>query len=176
MGPFVVVEADEAVEGALELREAGEVAAAELHAPVLVEDRALQALHEAVGPGVAGLRLGVADAELLAGLRKGAGKLAAAIRQHALERPAGLAVERDEDLAQETGGGLGGRLRLDEDTGRGVGGGRIAGRDLPDLADALELSDVEAVEADQLAGDCGLDVALRAAATGLFERAAGALG
>jgi hypothetical protein len=52
VGPVVVVEAQEAVEGALELREMGEVAAAELHTPVLVEDRALQALDEAVGPGV----------------------------------------------------------------------------------------------------------------------------
>ena len=35
--PVVIVEAQEAIEGALDLRELGEVAAAELHAPVLVD-------------------------------------------------------------------------------------------------------------------------------------------
>ncbi|MEE8582056.1 MAG: hypothetical protein V3T33_10760 [Myxococcota bacterium] len=35
--PVVSVEAQEAIEGALDLRELGEVAAAELHAPVLVD-------------------------------------------------------------------------------------------------------------------------------------------
>src|SRR5262245_25374774 len=68
---LVVVEAQEAVEGALELREVGGVAAAELHAPVLVKDRALQALDGAVGPGMAGLGPRVTEAELLAGRREG---------------------------------------------------------------------------------------------------------
>jgi len=77
MRTVVVVEAQEAVEGALELRELGEVAASELHAPVLVEDRALQSLHEAVGPGMAGLGPRVTEAELLASLREGARELAA---------------------------------------------------------------------------------------------------
>src|SRR5262245_10569444 len=174
--PLVIVEAQEAVEGALELGQLGEVAAPELHPPVLVEDRALQTLDEAVGPSVTGLRLGVADPKLVAGLGEGTGELAAAVREHALDRPAGLAVGRDEDVAQEAGGGLGRRLRLDEDARRGVGAGGVAGGDLPDLAYALELADVEAVEADEFAGNLSLDVTLRAAATRPLKRAAGPLG
>ena len=57
----MVVEAQEAVERALELRESREVATTELDAPVLVEDRALQTLDEAVGPGVLEVELAADD-------------------------------------------------------------------------------------------------------------------
>src|SRR5438445_8895591 len=48
-----VVVPHEAIEGPLQRRARGEVAAPEHHAPVLLENRALQAFDEAVGPGVA---------------------------------------------------------------------------------------------------------------------------
>src|SRR5213593_2500456 len=48
-----VVVPHEAIEGPLQRRAPREVAAPEHHAPVLLENRALQALDEAVGPGVA---------------------------------------------------------------------------------------------------------------------------
>ena len=42
------------------------------------------------------------------------------------------------------------------DTGHGVGTGRIARRNLPDLPDALEAADVERVETDELSRLAGL--------------------
>ena len=45
-----------------------------------------------------------------------------------------------------------------DDTGHGVGTGRIARRDLPDLPDALEAADVERVETDELSRLAGLHV------------------
>src|SRR3989454_1402911 len=144
----------------MELRESGEVATAKLHAPVLVQDGSLPSLDEAIGPSVARLRARVVDVEIPAGLSEIALEFAAAIGEHALDRPAGVAIERDQDVAQETRGDLCGGLGGDEDAAGAIGAGRIAGRDLPDLAHALELSDVEAVDADELAGDGGLDVAL----------------
>src|SRR5438552_16986192 len=48
-----VVVPHEAIEGPLQRPARREVAAPEHHAPVLLENRALQALDEAVGPGVA---------------------------------------------------------------------------------------------------------------------------
>src|ERR671936_94480 len=55
MGSLEVVELHEPVKAAIERRPAGEVVPAKDHAPVLGENRLLQALHEAVGPGVARL-------------------------------------------------------------------------------------------------------------------------
>jgi len=66
MRPLVVVEAQEAVEGELELRELREIAAAKLDAPVLMRNRSLQSFDETVGPGMARLCARVADAELSA--------------------------------------------------------------------------------------------------------------
>ncbi len=56
MRSLVVVEAQIAIEGVLELRPAREVATAELDAPMLVEDGALEPFDEAVGPGMPWLR------------------------------------------------------------------------------------------------------------------------
>lgn len=163
--PLVVVEAQVALEGGLELPEAGEVAAAELDAPVLVKDRLLETLDEAVGEGVA--RLGPRVA--------GAFELAASIGEDALERVAGPAEEGGHLLAQEVGDDLR-SWGADKDLGQGEGGSGIAGRDLPDLPDALELTDEEAVEADELARSARLDVTLRGRRTGLLELLPGALG
>ena len=64
---FVVVEAQKALEGSIELPESGEVAAAKLDAPVLVQDGLLEPLDEAVGEGVSRLGSGVTNAEGSAG-------------------------------------------------------------------------------------------------------------
>src|SRR2546426_633509 len=60
MRALVVVVAHELSERPLQRRATGEVSASEGDAPVLLQDRALQALNEAVGPGMTRLRAGVA--------------------------------------------------------------------------------------------------------------------
>ena len=65
--PLGVVVAHEAIEGTLQGRAAREVAAPEHHAPEFLEDRALPPLDEAVGPGMAGFRASVAEAEVTTG-------------------------------------------------------------------------------------------------------------
>src|SRR5215467_2753947 len=62
MRPLGVVVVHEAVEGAVQGRAAREVASPEHHAPEFLEDRALQPFDEAVGPGMARLRAGMAEA------------------------------------------------------------------------------------------------------------------
>jgi hypothetical protein len=62
----LVVEAQEALEAAGQGGAAGEVAAPKLHPPVLLQDRALQALHETIGPGVPRPGAGVANPQALA--------------------------------------------------------------------------------------------------------------
>ncbi len=101
MGPLVVVEAQIALEGGLELPEPREVAAAELDAPVLVEDRLLEPLDEAVGEGVSRFRAGVADAEISAGLVEDALELASSIGEDALQWEVGLAEVRNNSLPKE---------------------------------------------------------------------------
>ena len=76
MRPLVVVELQKAIERALERSAAGEVLPPKGDAPVLVQDRFLQPLHEAVGPGVARLRARHADAQSFAAPREDATALA----------------------------------------------------------------------------------------------------
>ena len=90
--PFVVVVAHEAVESPLQRHATGEVAAAEDDAPELLENRALQAFDEAVGPGMPRFAAAVADAEGSAASAK-----PPANSPHALDRPAGpLEVGHDD--------------------------------------------------------------------------------
>src|SRR5262249_54717705 len=77
VGSVVVVEAQEPIERALQRGPAREVAPAKGHAPVLLQDRALQPLHEAVRPGMPWLRPRVPNAQRLTGLIQGAFKLRA---------------------------------------------------------------------------------------------------
>src|SRR6267142_33399 len=128
-----VVVPHEAVEGPLQGRASGEVAATERHPPVFLENRALQALDEAISPGVARFDARVAEAELPAGRIKRPLELGAAIREDAAYRPPCALVVRDDDLAQERGGGR--RIVRRQQDGQPVRGGRIARRDLPDFAD-----------------------------------------
>src|SRR5437899_11356018 len=79
MRPLVVVVAHELGQRAVQRRAVGEVSTPEGHAPVLLQDRALQALDEAVGPGMARLRAGVAQAELPTGLIEGSVELGAPV-------------------------------------------------------------------------------------------------
>src|SRR6266851_692455 len=147
--PLVIVGLHERLETALQGRAIGEVTAAKGHAPVLLQDRALEAFDEPVGPGVPRLGPRVAEAERAAGLIERPFELGAAVGEHAAQLPAGPAVERPHDPTQEVGGGLG-RVRGQEPR-HAVGARGIAGRDLPDLAHALELPDVEGVQTHQLA-------------------------
>src|SRR5262250_1004593 len=156
MGSLEVIELHEPVKAAIERRPAGEVVPAKDHAPVLGEDRLLQALHEAVGPGMARLDARVADPQRRTRRRELGFELSAPIREHALDRPAGLPEGRNDHRAQERRHG--GRGELGQDSGDAVRTRRVARRDLPDLADSFELADVEGVETEQLAGTLGLDV------------------
>lgn len=87
MCTFVVVEPEEACQRAFELIAPGEVASAEGHAPVLMEDGPLESLHEAVRPRMPGLGAGMSDAEFLARSVELPSVLAAAIGENPLERP-----------------------------------------------------------------------------------------
>ena len=77
----MVVEAKVALQRAIELAEFREVAPSERDAPMLVEDRALEALHEAVGEGVTRLGPSVLDRVSPTGLVEVALELAAAVRE-----------------------------------------------------------------------------------------------
>src|SRR5262249_34075046 len=150
MRSLEVVELHESVKAAIERRSAGEVVPAEDHAPVLGENCLLQALHEAVGPGVARLDAGVADAEYPTCRGELGFELAATVSEHSFYRPAGLPDGRDDDGAQE--GRHGGGRELGQDPGDAVRAGGVARRDLPHFADSLELADVEGGEPEQFAG------------------------
>jgi hypothetical protein len=70
MRSIAVEEAQARVEAALELRAAREVPPAEDDPPVVGEDRTLQALDEAVGPGMAGRPVGAGAEGLRANPRR----------------------------------------------------------------------------------------------------------
>ena len=72
VGPLVIVEVHEPIERALKRPLAGEILPAKGDAPMLVQNRFLEALHEAVGPGMSGLRLRDAQMEPLAARGKDA--------------------------------------------------------------------------------------------------------
>jgi hypothetical protein len=82
VGPAVVVELQVPVQGGLQGPHVGEEPAAELHAPQLGEDGAMQALGGAVGPGVAGPGAGMLDTPGGTGLVEGAPVPAAAVGEH----------------------------------------------------------------------------------------------
>src|SRR6185503_7203266 len=104
MGPLVIVGLHEPIEASLERRSTREVAPTEGHTPMLLQDRALQPLDEPIGPGMPGLRPGVAEAERPTGLIEGSVELGAAVGEHPPQPPARAAIEREHDAAQEVGG------------------------------------------------------------------------
>ena len=120
MWSLKLVEAQEALERAVQGGPAGEVGSAKDHAPVLMQDRLLQPLDEAIGPRVPGFGARVANAAGSADLIEGA-------LEHAVEGPARLGKDWQQGVAQERRGGLMRQRR--QDGGDPVGAGRIAGRD-----------------------------------------------
>src|SRR5262245_49570123 len=90
MRSLEVVELHEPMKAAVERRPTGEVVPAKDHAPVLGENRLLQALDEAVGPGVPRLDAGVANPQRPTRLGEFGFELSAPISEHSLDGPAGL--------------------------------------------------------------------------------------
>ena len=91
----------------------------------------MQPLDEAVRPRMARLRAGVAEAELPAGPIERPVEFGATVGQHPAQRPAGLTIERHQDVAHE---GRGIRRRVcGQQPGDAIGARGIARRDLPDL-------------------------------------------
>src|SRR4026208_1692591 len=123
MGPLVIVGLHEPIEASLERRSTREVAPTEGHTPMLLQDRALQPLDEPIGPGMPGLRPGVAEAERPTGLIEGSVELGAAGGEHPPPPPA-----RPADGA----GGGGGRRPAAAHRGRGGRG--APGRSAPTAA------------------------------------------
>ncbi len=105
MRPLVVVEAQVALERGLELAELREVATTKLDAPMLVQDRLLEPLNEAVGEGVPRFRPRVADDGILStGFVEGTLELAAPVGEDPLHGMPRLAEVRDDSLPEEVGG------------------------------------------------------------------------
>jgi len=127
-----VVEAHEALEAAIERGTTDEIVAPEDDAPMLGEDRLLQALHEAIRPRVAGFDAGVANTQLRAGGGELGMELTAAVRQDPPHRPAGARDRRHQDVAEEPSHRGGGQLL--QDASYAVRAGRIAGGDLPGIS------------------------------------------
>ena len=169
MQPLPIVEAQVRLQVLLQLRDAPVVRPAKGDTPQLGEDGPLQPFDEAVCPGVARAGAPVADAELPTGRDKACLPLGAAIGEHRLDPVPGPLVGRHHVPAQELDRGLLGDPR--DEGGDPIGAGRIARRQLPDLADPLELPDVEGVEADQVARALGLQRAAASAAGGCARSA-----
>src|SRR5688572_6378930 len=110
MGTLLVVVAHEAIQRSLKGDATGEVPAAKDHAPVLLQDGALQPLDEAVGPRMAWLGARVTDAEVATCLIEGAFEFGTAIGERAADFPAGPLIVRHHDVAQK-GGRIGGQMR-----------------------------------------------------------------
>lgn len=164
MGAAAVVELLAPIESRLQGSGVGEESPAELDPPELAQDRALQALDEAIGPVMARLGAGMADVALGAGLVEGSPVFVALIGQDALQRPAGCLESRQHtpgdtvpvSFREEAGRRCGRELQADLGHRKRAGG--IAGGVLPDLPHPLELADVERVQADQLPGLACLNV------------------
>ena len=85
MRPLVIVGVHERIQTALQHRPTDEVAPAEGHAPVRLQDRALQPLDEPVGPRMPGFRPRVPKPQGPTGLIEGALELGPAIGEHAAQ-------------------------------------------------------------------------------------------
>src|SRR5512132_2034433 len=101
MRTLEVVELQEAAQAALERRPAGEVMPAKHEPPMLAENGLLQALHEAIGPGMPGLDPSLTDPQRRTGRGESGFEFIASIRQDALQRPAGAPHGRLQDVAQK---------------------------------------------------------------------------
>src|SRR5438445_1900111 len=155
MRPFPVVEAQVGLQIPLQLRHARVVGSPEGDPPQFAQDCALQPFDEAIGPRMPRFGAPMLDPQLATGQQEAPIELRPAIGQDGAHRMARPLVARHDVAPQK---------RRDRHLGhpwheRGdrVRAGRIAGRELPDLAHALELPYVEGIQADQIARP--LDVA-----------------
>jgi len=160
MGAMVVVEVQIAVQSCLHLCGACEEPPAELDtctalraaqcrcAPELLQDGAVEPLHEAVRPSMARFGPGMTDPPFGAGLVEPTAEVVALIGQNTLDLPAGLVEDWQDAGGQEASRG-GGR-ELQTDLGNAIRAGRVAGRVLPDSAYPLQLADVERVQTNLL--------------------------
>ncbi len=163
MDAVEVVEGEVALELAPEAGEARVQVACEGRPPALVEDRLVQRLDVTVGLGATGVDVGDARAETLdAGVEERALELVAVVGEDAFEPPASRL-----QLARHAPGELRGllcrrvALAADDELGPGERGADVDRGQLPDRTlGPAQASDVEAVEADELAGPLDLDVRL----------------
>ena len=116
-----------------------------LDAPVLMENRPLQAFHEPVGPRMPRLRPRVVHLVGGTGRDKACLELLAVVGQHPPQALARGAIARQHDLGQEHRHQRGGDFAHD-DPRPAERRGAIARRQLPDLAYAFQFPHVEAVE------------------------------
>ena len=101
MGPLVIVEVHEAIEGGLERSRAREVLPAEGDPPMFMQDRLLEPLDEPVRPGMSRLRAGDSHAEGLAAVGEGSPEFLPVIGEHALQAPARRPTRRPHHPAEE---------------------------------------------------------------------------
>ena len=145
-----VVEHEEPVQRPLQGRGRAEVVPTKRNAPVFMQNRALQALHESVGPRMPRLRPRVAHLVVGTGGDEPGLELLAVVGQHARQAPACAPIAREDDLGQKGRHQRRGDL-APHDPPPAKRRGAIAGRQLPDLADPLQLVDVETVQRTQVA-------------------------
>ncbi len=102
--PAVVVVTQIPAQRAVQRGDTPEEALPKDHAPVFVEDRALQPLHKAVGPRMTRLDACLADAQADTGRGEGTVEFAPVVRQDASHGPARRAILWHQDVAEEAGG------------------------------------------------------------------------
>jgi len=151
-----VVEVEISIQRDLHGVDARKVPAAKFDPPVLVEDGALKAFDKAVGPGMTRLGAGVLDAKLRTCVVKGPSEFMTLIGEDPLHRPTRLRQSRHHPLGQEVSRRSG--CQAQRDLRHRKGAGRIAGRQLPHLPNALELANEESVQADQFPRLFGLNM------------------
>ncbi len=118
---------------------------------MLVQNRLLQPLDESVGPRMSRLRVRVAEPRALTAQREGPLEFLAVVREHATQLPADVAIRRSHDLAQKREDR--GRGDLTEHEARpGERRGDVTAGELPDLAHAFQLADIDGVEREERAG------------------------
>jgi len=150
VAPTVVVGDEPGVRLGLELADGAEVPAVKSGAPALMEHGALETLADGVVVGRAGRDSDVAQSLGRQGVDEGAGDvLGPVVGQDRPHRDPVTAIEPQRMVDESGAHGTGGRTQHDGD--HGEAGEDIDGGELVALAHALELADVEAVEADELA-------------------------
>jgi hypothetical protein len=168
-----VVVVEVAVELPLQAGVAGMEVAGEGGSPALVEDRLVERFDVPVRLRAAGVDMRDRCAEPLdRGVEALAAKLVAVVGEGAFQPPAG-GLQLAGDTTREQGCLRRGRVALlaDDELGPGIGGVEIDRRQLPDRTRGpTQAAEVEAVDADQLAGMVDLDVRLRG---GLARRLVG---